>query len=463
LAAPDENGITADNGKAAPAGPRAEQKARPAIADFEKERLRRELEAARSAESAFRSMFDSLPIGVYRTTPDGKVLLANACMVRMLGFRSFQEMADRNLHGPTYEPDYSRDWFKTEIAREGELKGLEAAWTLPDGSRITVRENARVVRARDGTVLHYEGTVEDIGKAKEYDALLKAKAEFLEEVVSNASIGIFVIDEDNRYVLINPECGRIVGQVPDDWTGKDAGMNVHPEDQGKALAHFIQALSGEQNDFEIRIQASDGTYKSCRINISPMMLGGRAHVLGLVSDVTNLRSAEKELMQKRSYNLSNVLVLAATALARELPAERVEAAMKDLEPRFGKRYESIFEEDMHVLGSYENPDGLAKPGREQVLRRYFRFYSSMLRMMGVRTESATSPCEGSFEIHECRWLEEAKASAVPCRVCQTILCGSYKWAGLNGEAKQVSTLASGGASCRFVFSIDGCPPGCVDG
>ncbi len=448
------NGCIAGDGKGVASGvSRTEPKARTALPDLEKDQLRRELEALRQSEAGFRSMFDHIPIGVYRTTPGGRILLANAALVRMLGFRTFQELSDRNLQGTPYEPGYSREWFNAEIMKEGELRGLEADWTLADGTRLRVRENARVVRERDGSVLYYEGTVEDIGRRKESEELLQAKADFLEEVVSNASIGIFVIDEDNRYVLINPECGRMVGQVPDDWTGKEAGLNVHPEDQGKALAHFIQALSGEQNDFEIRIQASDGSYKNCRVNISPMMLGGRAHVLGLVTDVTNQRSAEQELMRKRTYGLNTILVLAITAMARALPQDGLERAMQEFQGRFAKGFQALFEDDMQLIGSYENPDGTGNAGREAVFKRFLRFYGSLLHLMGVRTEHAQCQNEATFEIIDCLWLEDARMSPVPCRVCRTILCDSFPWTGLGGAAEQAATQAAGAKTCLFRFKM----------
>jgi len=425
-----------------------------ALPDFEKEQLRRELDDLRQSESGFRAMFDHIPIGVYRTTPDGKVLMANAAMVRMLECRTFQELSDRNLQGAPYEPEYGRDWFKQEILKEGELRGLESTWTLASGARLRVRENARVVRARDGKVLYFEGTVEDIGRRQEADELMRAKADFLEEVVSNASVGIFVIDEDNRYVLINPECGRIVGHEPDDWTGKEAGLNVHPEDQGKALAHFIQALSGEQNEFEIRIQASDGRYRNCRVNISPMVLGGRAHVLGLVTDVTNLRSAERELMQRRTYSLSTILVLAISAMTAAIPPDSLERSMAAFEETFARRFQTLFEDDMQLIGSYENPDGTGNAGREAVLKRFLRFYSSLLHIMGVRTEYSSHQTEGIFEILDCIWLDDARKGPVPCRVCKTILCGSFAWTGLGGFAVQEPTMASGARTCLFRFRVE---------
>jgi PAS domain S-box-containing protein len=119
-------------------------------------------EALRASEEHFRSFIENLPVGVYRTTPDGRVLMANPALLRMLGYDSSQELASRNLEREGFEPDYSRSAFREQIEREGEVRGLEAAWKRRDGSLVFVRESAGVVRAQDGGVLYYDGTIEDI-------------------------------------------------------------------------------------------------------------------------------------------------------------------------------------------------------------------------------------------------------------------------------------------------------------
>ena len=51
----------------------------------------------RSLEIQLKDILDNTPVGVYRTTPDGRILMANPALVRMLGYSSFEEIARRNL------------------------------------------------------------------------------------------------------------------------------------------------------------------------------------------------------------------------------------------------------------------------------------------------------------------------------------------------------------------------------
>jgi PAS domain S-box-containing protein len=130
-------------------------------------------ETLRASEQRYRQLFDHVPTGLYRTTPDGRILLANPTLVHMLGFSSFEELAAYNLEETEiFQPRYQRDQFKQILEKKGEINGLESEWTTFDGNKIYVRENAKVVRAEDGKTLYYEGTTEDITERKIAEAAL---------------------------------------------------------------------------------------------------------------------------------------------------------------------------------------------------------------------------------------------------------------------------------------------------
>ncbi len=138
------------------------------------ERKRAE-EALRATEEEYRNLFENVPTGVYRTTPDGRILMANPALIKMLGFSSLKEMVSRNLEQEGFEDKNARSRFKALLEREGKVVGLESAWLKNDGSVIFVRESARAVRGKDNTVLYYEGTVEDITERKRAEEALEQK------------------------------------------------------------------------------------------------------------------------------------------------------------------------------------------------------------------------------------------------------------------------------------------------
>jgi PAS domain S-box-containing protein len=135
------------------------------------ERKRAE-DAQHESEERFRTLFENATVGIYRTTPDGRVLMANPMLIRMLGFVTFEELAKRNLEEEGFEPQYSRAMFRKQIEQQGVIKELEAAWRKHDGSLAFIRESARAIRDDDGRVMYYDGIVEDISERKRAEEAL---------------------------------------------------------------------------------------------------------------------------------------------------------------------------------------------------------------------------------------------------------------------------------------------------
>lgn len=124
----------------------------------EKESERRLAESERK----YSQIFEDIVEGIYRTTPSGKVLLANPALVRMLGFENLDQLISLDLNKSGYMDISTRNRFKELMERDGQVLGFEARWKRPDGKILMISENARAVRDQQGGVVYYEGTIEDI-------------------------------------------------------------------------------------------------------------------------------------------------------------------------------------------------------------------------------------------------------------------------------------------------------------
>jgi PAS domain S-box-containing protein len=133
----------------------------------------RNLAALVSSEAQYRMMFENILTGVFRTSPDGLVLAANPALLRMLGFDELSEDAKRAIERNGFGEDLPAETFRELFEGSGEIRGLEAEWARSSGEVLCVRENIKAVRASDGNLLFYEGSVEDITERRRAEEKLK--------------------------------------------------------------------------------------------------------------------------------------------------------------------------------------------------------------------------------------------------------------------------------------------------
>ena len=194
-------------------------------------------EALREAEERYRTLFENAQIGIYRTTPEGRILVANPALIRILGYESFDQLARRNLEQEGFSAGTPREQFREEIDRIGEVRGLESQWLRRDGLPIIVRENARAVRDAAGKVVFYDGTVEDITERKDLEARLR-QAQKLEGIGQLA--GGVAHDFNNMLTVILGNASVLQGQPGlDSATGE---LIQQIAEAGERAAHLTRQL-----------------------------------------------------------------------------------------------------------------------------------------------------------------------------------------------------------------------------
>lgn len=136
-------------------------------------------EALRESEERYRTLFEGLPTGLYRSTPEGQLLDANPALVQMLGYpdrEALLQVKTINL----YDDAEQRQRWRTQLENEGIVRSFEVQFHRKDGHVIWTRESTRAVLDEEGRVLYYEGSLEDITDRKwAEDALLKAQEQLV--------------------------------------------------------------------------------------------------------------------------------------------------------------------------------------------------------------------------------------------------------------------------------------------
>ncbi len=139
------------------------------------EERRQALEALRESEARYRGLFDGVPVGLYRSTPEERFLDANPALVEMLGCPDRQTLLRASVTDFYVDPA-DRELWQSLMERGGVVRGFEVRFRRRDGTVIWVRNTARAVHDAGGRVLYYEGSIEDITERKRAEEIIKHMA-----------------------------------------------------------------------------------------------------------------------------------------------------------------------------------------------------------------------------------------------------------------------------------------------
>jgi PAS domain S-box-containing protein len=176
------------------------------------------------SQTEYSNLFKNILEGVYRTTPDGKIISANPALVKMLGFKSEKELcASANARSLYVNPD-DRKILVQKLEEENQLVNVEFDLKRKDGKIITVLENARNIRDENGKIMYYEGLLTDITERKLAEEAYRA-------AVDNSIQGLLILQNDQVVFanqvfadIIHIEKQKLLEMIP-----RDLFPSIHPD------------------------------------------------------------------------------------------------------------------------------------------------------------------------------------------------------------------------------------------
>ncbi len=257
-----------------------------------KERLRYEMEL-KASEERFRSLYENSTIGIFRTTPEGRIVLANPTLVKMLGYDSLNDLKKRNISEYGFAPENHRSVFIEEIEREGEVRGYEYGILKKDGSLLYVRESAKAIRDSAGTTLYYEGTIEDITEKVEAENRFRGLFE-----QSNDAIYVLF---NNKFELVNRRFIEVSGYAEAEIMDSSFSFLQMVAPSSVALIQSRLKMR-ERNEtpppqYEFTAISKNGTEIEVEASVSEIDYKGGKAILGILRDISERKQLEDQLRQ----------------------------------------------------------------------------------------------------------------------------------------------------------------------
>jgi len=323
-------------------------------------------EARRLAEREYKAIFERSVEGLFRISPEGRVLRANPALARMFGYETPEAMigAINNVANDAYAEPERRAELAGRVAAEGMVTGFEFRARRKDGSHFWASVSARAVRDESGEVVAHEGAVEDISERKEAEEGLKRSLERLVALhEAGQMLGSTLEAEEIGARLLGTACrvfGLSAAVISLRRSGSAGGVEVWRSIGAERLgdgarrtrAAMRAALNGEPPQ-PFRVPKADAPDGEALVGLC-LPLRAREHILGVLECYGSGSLADPET----AATLESLANGAASALENARLYGELSERERRLQELVGKILVAQEEERRRV--AYEVHDGLAQ-------------------------------------------------------------------------------------------------------
>jgi diguanylate cyclase (GGDEF)-like protein/PAS domain S-box-containing protein len=284
------------------------------------------------------TILDAVPAGIFETDADGQGRFVNRSFLEYTGL-SAEAAAGSGWVDAIHPADRERvvdEWLKA-VAASREI-AIEFRFLRPDGTMKWVAGQAGPIRAANGQVTGYIGTVTDVTAVVEERHEQREERRFVDAVLEIAGALFCVFDGDGRILRFNRACELVTGYSLEEVRGRPFYEFLVPEAEiqmvREDLARLRPGQLPEQNenhwitkDGRLRLIAwSDVCFFDDQ--------GRATHLISTGIDITEERRGDEAMRGVEAVGT----LLAKTGLT----AESMAAVLAQLSDRMGYPYLSLF-------------------------------------------------------------------------------------------------------------------------
>lgn len=259
----------------------------------------------RESKDRYRSLFENATIGVFRSTPEGKLLDVNMAGARMVGYASPCDMlkAITDLGAELYAESSDREAMLEHLRTSNSAAHMELRFRHCNGGEVITNAYIWLFRDEQGQVKYLEGFIEDITQRKQMEEALYERETLLQGLLDNSPAAIFVKDTEGRVVLANrqmewllqTEPGGLIGATASDLVPEAIAADLWASEQqtmhsGVSLEREEHVLRG--NEVHTLLATKFPIYDD---------KGYPRGVGGILTDITVRKRAEQELRDKEVF------------------------------------------------------------------------------------------------------------------------------------------------------------------
>jgi two-component system CheB/CheR fusion protein len=234
---------------------------------------------------------------------DGSLLQVNPAFCQYLGY-SRSELLNLSVFDITHPADLerTREMFQAAAGGKSSVHNYQKRYLRKDGSLVWGLTTIAWVRDGAGRPSYCVALIQDITRHKAADEALAAREEIYRTLVENIDLGIALVDENHKIIMVNSARARLFGLPVDSFPEKDCfqkfqqGASICPDCPG---ARALRTGKAETRTAEFT--SADGQRLVTRIRSFPVFNAeGRAdRFIEVMENITPQLEAKQQLQEKQ--------------------------------------------------------------------------------------------------------------------------------------------------------------------
>jgi diguanylate cyclase (GGDEF)-like protein/PAS domain S-box-containing protein len=265
-------------------------------------------ERLREAEERYRTFVETIPAMTYiQEIKDGTsaTIYVSPQVEDIVGYTPEECTATPDLWKRILHPE-DRDRVLAEDRHSHEIGkpfAMEYRQFARDGAVVWLRDEAMLVKDREGEPLYWLGVQVDISERKRAEEALKEAEDRYHTLVEQIPAVTYIdkaTDGPDEPIYTSPQIETLLGYTPEEWLeGRLWPERLHPEDKERILAADERFEVGGDESFseEYRLIARDGSVVWVRED-AVLLRNEEGEPLcfqGVILDITNQKMAEEAL------------------------------------------------------------------------------------------------------------------------------------------------------------------------
>lgn len=250
------------------------------------------------SEEKYRSLFENSRDAITINTPDGRFVDCNDAWLELFG-HSRDEVSRLNVRD-VYADPVDRDTFRREVEKKGFVKDYELRLRGKDGAEIHCLLTSAPWRAKDGSIIAYQGILRDITSRKQAEDALQQSEEKYRTLMEDAPISICNVDLEGTVTFVNKRFEEVSGYSREEVVGKNGfTLGMFDDETLEILAKRMKSILGGEppRGLVTRFRCKEG--KWIWVEMESRMTADKGVPVGIqiiARDVTERKWGEEKLM-----------------------------------------------------------------------------------------------------------------------------------------------------------------------